>query len=231
MTVVASAPSQSPDLSRRHLIIGSACLGTAGVAAVLTPRRHEAIAGSAKLGDIVPRQVAGWASQPSSALILPETEQPDSVYDQVLTRTYFAPGSPAIMLLIAYGAAQSGLMKVHRPEVCYASSGFSVGPISPADVSVGGQTVAAETFAAHRQDRAEQVVYWTRVSNGFPRDLTAERWLVLVRGAQGLIPDGILVRASVLGVGPQAVNELRRFLTALVSTASGVERDVLIGRV
>jgi EpsI family protein len=196
----------------------------------MTPRRPEAIISNAKLSDIVPRQVADWTSQPSSALVVPETGEPTNVYDQVLTRSYFAPGEPDVMLLIAYGAAQSGLMKVHRPEVCYASSGFTVGRVSSADIHLGAQTVAAETFAARRQDRSEQVLYWTRVSNAFPRNLTAERLLVLERGVQGLIPDGVLVRASVLNVGPTAVASLQRFMTALVSTAAGKGRTLLVGR-
>jgi EpsI family protein len=172
------------------------------------------------------RQAAAGGS-----LILPEDGQPTDVYDQVLTRTYTAANLPGIMLLIAYGAAQSGLMKVHRPEVCYASSGFSIRNDRPVDIPLGiAAPIAAKGFLAVREDRLEQVLYWTRISNAFPRDLTAQRLVMVERGLGGVIPDGVLVRCSTLAGDPQAGQAaMAAFARALVASADPLGRALLIG--
>ena len=229
MSVIAARQPGERTSDRRALLLGIGFCATGAIAALVTPRRHEDTIGAAKLADIIPRQVSSWLSQPSNNLVLPETQAPGSIYDQILTRSYLSPELPNVMLLIAYGAAQSGLMKVHRPEVCYVSSGFAVGPLIRADVRYGSTEIAAQTFSAQRQDRVEQVLYWTRVSNGFPRNLTSERLLLLERGVQGVIPDGVLVRASVLDEGPAAVAALQRFMTDLVQTSTGEGRSLLVG--
>jgi EpsI family protein len=204
---------------------------TAGVAAAVTPRRHERSLGDARLAEVVPTQVGPYQATPGGSLVLPEEEQPTSVYDQVLTRTYMAPGRPGIMLLIAYGAAQSGLMKVHRPEVCYASSGFSIRNDRPVDIPLGMTApIAAKTFLGVRGDQMEQVLYWTRISNTFPRDLTSQRLVMFERGFTGVIPDGVLVRCSML-TGDMAAGEaaMAGFARALVAGAPPLGRALLIG--
>ena len=182
----SDAPPADPiarQISRRSVALGIGFVATAGIAAAVTPRRHERSLGGARLDDVVPAQVASYQAVPGGSLVLPEDEQPTNVYDQVLGRTYTSASLPGIMLLIAYGAAQSGLMKVHRPEVCYASGGFSIHDDRPVDIPLGaGAPIAAKTFLAVRGDRAEQVLYWTQISNAFPRDLTGQR-LVMASAA------------------------------------------------
>ncbi len=230
----SDAPPADPiarQVSRRSVALGIGFIAIAGAAAAVTPRRHERSLGDARLADVVPMRVAPYQATPGGSLVLPEDEQPTNVYDQVLGRTYTAASLPGIMLLIAYGAAQSGLMKVHRPEVCYASAGFSIQNPRPVDIPLGsGAPIAATTFLAVRGDRDEQVLYWTRISNAFPRDLTGQRLVMLERGVTGIIPDGVLVRCSTL-TSDTRTGELAmaNFARALVASADPLGRALLIG--
>jgi EpsI family protein len=226
----AAAPFNAMQ-SRRTLLVGGGFLAVALSALAVTPRRHEATLGRNRLEDVIPSQIGGWSIAPSSALILPETNQPSDVYDQVLARAYVASASPPMMLLIAYGAAQSGLMKVHRPEICYASSGFAISDDRAQDLPLAASApIAAKTFLATRGDRMEQVLYWTRISNAFPRDLASQRLLMLELGLQGVIPDGVLVRCSTFGGSLSGSRDaLMAFADALVASASPAGRDLLLG--
>jgi EpsI family protein len=218
-------------LSRRSLVVGAGFFAIAAAAFALTPRRHEQTLGTTRLADLIPTQLGAWSVAPEGALILPNSDQPNDVYDQVLARMYVAAALPPMMLLIAYGAAQSGLMKVHRPEICYASSGFAIRDDRAVDVPLAGSSpIAARTFLASREDRKEQVLYWTRISNAFPRDLGSQRLVMLELGARGIIPDGVLVRCSTFG--DDAVTgqkSLLAFVDALVAGANSAGRDLLIG--
>jgi EpsI family protein len=217
-------------ITRRSMALGVGFAVTAGIAAAVTPRRHEQSMGGARLDDVVPTRAGPYQAGEAGPLILPEQQQLTDVYDQVLTRTYAAQGLPMIMLLIAYGAAQSGLMTVHRPEVCYASAGFSIRNDRPTDIPLGlAAPVAAKGFLAVRQDRVEQVLYWTRISDAFPRNINAQRLVMLERGLSGVIPDGVLVRYSTLGADLAAQPAMKSFARALVASAGPVGRSLLVG--
>ena len=226
-----AADSNGRQISRRSVALGVGFAVTAGVAAAVTPRRHEGSIGAARLDDVVPTRAGPYRVAEGGPLVLPEQQAITDVYDQVLARTYAADGLPAIMLLIAYGAAQSGLMTVHRPEVCYASAGFSIRNDRPAAIPLGlVAPIAAKTFLALREDRAEQVLYWTRISDAFPRDMNAQRLIMLERGLSGVIPDGVLVRCSTLGSDQQAgTAAMESFARALVTNSDGRGRALLIG--
>ena len=189
-----------PLVPRRHVVLGGALTAVAAGAAVLTPRRHLGFLRSASLVDMVPVRVGPWADTGGEGLILPESQGSASIYDKVVTRSYVARNLPAVMLLVAYGAAQGGLMQVHRPEVCFQSAGFRIDGDNTASVPLpDGAVVPAKVFTARREQRVERVLYWTRIADRFPTSLFAQRTIMLQAGLQGLVPDGLLVRMSVLG--------------------------------
>ena len=222
------APAQA---SRRTLLIGLGFAAAAGLAAAATPRRHEDVLGRARLDRTLPDRVGAWRFTPGGSVVLPDAQGPTSVYDQVAARSYVSEGKPLVMLLIAYGAAQSGLMQVHRPETCYSSSGFAIRQDKRVALSLASNvSVAARSFSAEREDRSEEVLYWTRVSSDFPDSPLSQRLIMLKRGLQGVVPDGVLVRISTFGgdvggSGPAMVE----FAKALVGEAGAVERALLIG--
>jgi EpsI family protein len=213
-------------------LVGVGFMGVAGVALGVTPRRHEATLGRHRLEDVIPARIGPWSVATAAPLVLPEGNQPTDVYDQVYARAYAGANVPPMMLLVAYGAAQSGLMKVHRPEVCYASSGFSIRDDGPADlVATTGDMIPAKSFVAVREDRTEQVLYWTRISNTFPRDLASQRLVMLELGVGGVIPDGVLVRCSTFGSGRTTAQTLQLFVGHMIAAAGPAGRDLLLGAV
>jgi EpsI family protein len=122
-------------------------------------------------------------------------------------------------------------MKVHRPEICYASSGFAISDDRALDLPlVGRGPIAARSFLALREDRSEQVLYWTRISNTFPRDLASQRLVMLELGLRGIIPDGVLVRCSTLGAGvAKGQKGLLAFVDALIANTGAAGRGLLVG--
>ena len=125
---VAPVPDRPPLLgSRRQFLIGAGCLTAAAVAFVRKPRAEQAFLGSAQLEDLVPHQFAGWQFVTASGLVLPPQDQLKSkIYHQLVTRVYNRSGGPSVMLLIAYGGSQDGVIQIHRPEICYPASGFTL---------------------------------------------------------------------------------------------------------
>ncbi len=216
-------------LSRRALMLGLGAAGAAGAAALLTPRHYEPGLNRVHLDDLVPNAVGPWQAEPTGAFILPADGSVSNFYDQVITRRFTAPNSPDIMLLIAHGAAQSGLMRVHRPEICYGAAGFKILDLHSLDLPVGPhRSIAAQTFVGVRDDRVENVLYWTRIDRFFPRNLMDQRVTMLKLGLQGLIPDGVLVRISALGeeeTGPA----LMQFARDMVGGSGPAERTLLLG--
>ncbi len=224
-------PSPGDQTSRRSLLVAVGFLAVAGGAVAVTPRRHEQMIGGRRLAGIIPAQIGSWAVAPGGALILPVADQARDVYDQVLARTYVVGNSPPVMLLVAYGAAQSGLMKVHRPEICYAGSGFSIREKRAVDIPLAGnRPIAANLFLAAREDRTERVLYWTRISGAFPRDLISQRLVMLESGLRGVIPDGVLVRCSAMSTDAETGEKaLLAFVEALIASAGLTARHLLIG--
>jgi EpsI family protein len=229
MTTLAAATQDKTLVSRRALMLGIGSAATAGVAGLMTPRHYEPGVRQIRLDDVVPNAVGPWQAQKSGAFILPEDGTSDSAYDQIVTRRFAAATGPDIMLLIAHGAAQSGLMRVHRPDTCYTSAGFKILGLHDVSLAVGAaRPIAAQSFVGVRDDRVETVLYWTRIAGFFPRNLIAQRLIMLRLGLTGLIPDGLLVRISALGSG-EVGPALAQFATELVSQSGPEGRALLLG--
>jgi EpsI family protein len=208
-------------------MIGLGSAATAGVAGLMTPRYYEPGVSRVRLEDVVPTSIGPWRAQTSGAFILPEDTAAATAYDQIFTRRFAAPTGPDIMLLIGHGAAQSGLMRVHRPDTCYASAGFQIRGLHNVAVEVApAAAIPAQAFVGVRDDRVESVLYWTRIAGFFPRTLTAQRLVMLKLGLLGLIPDGLLVRISAQGDDASA---LAPFASELVHQSGAAGRALLLG--
>jgi EpsI family protein len=120
-------------------------------------------------------------------------------------------------------------MRVHRPEVCYAASGFQIHGLHSLDLAVGpARNIAAQTFVGLRDDRVENVLYWTRIAGVFPRNLMDQRLAMLKLGLEGVVPDGVLVRMSALGQG-ETGPALMQFANEMIHEAGPAERALLLG--
>ncbi len=223
-------PASLRQATRRSAMVGGLLALAGGGALALTPRRRE-VTLAGKLVDALPHRVGGWSEVPADGVIVPEETDPGDYYDQVVARSFHATGAPEIMMLAAYGAAQRGLIRVHRPEVCYASAGFGLHGAHGQAVPLGaGHAIPGRTFTAERDGRREQVLFWTRVGDSLTLDSRLQKVAMLRRGLQGVIPDGLLVRLSVVGMEPAAaVRVLTAFGGSLVAAATPAARVLLVG--
>jgi EpsI family protein len=219
--------------TRRQVLLGGALLATAGVAWARMPRVSTAVVDPKKIESIVPMTVGGWFYETKSGLVLPPPDQLSAqLYDQVLTRVYGSVTDLPVMLLIAYGSSQDGMLQVHRPEVCYPAGGYSLSDTENITVPVSAKRVVpARFFTAVGQQRTEQLIYWTRIGESFPRSWGQQRYAVMVDNLEGTIPDGVLVRMSTVSDDPKfARDTLTRFAADLVAAAPPLGRAMLLGR-
>lgn len=218
------------DGSRRELLLGGMMLAAAGTALWATPRRYQSSLGQAKLDALVPKSFEGWTMEAVSGLVLPPADQmSDAIYKELVTRTYSHPDRPSVMLLIAYGGSQGGVIQVHRPEFCYPAGGYRLTRIEPRMTPLApGVEIPSRFIRAESDVRTEQIVYWTRLGTHFPRTWGEQRVAVLEENLAGNIPDGVLVRMSTIAPGP-VEGVLDGFAAALYRSVGPRMRGVLVG--
>jgi EpsI family protein len=150
----------------------------------------------------IPREFKGWFIDKSIAPITPNAElqsRLDEIYTQTLSQTYRDASGNRVMLSIAYGSDQaSEATAVHRPEFCYSAQGFSVRDRGISNVTLPSYNLGVNRLLAKLGPRNEPISYWitldqTATLPGIGRKLQQLRY-----GIQGFIPDGMLVRVSVI---------------------------------
>lgn len=231
--MIGEKQAVTSSLDRRSFLIGTTLAATAAIAYRAAPRRSENRLSKQRLGTIVPLQVGDWQFATADGVILPREDEaaPADGYDQVLTRTYESSNAPAVMLLLAYGSTQGGSLQLHRPETCYPGQGFGLSQFRDHELRLAGAApIEARCFTARRDDRTERILYWTRISNAFPRNTAQEYRAILTSIISGVIPDGILVRLSTLEPDiPRADMALLSFATILLHDTPNPGREILIG--
>jgi EpsI family protein len=223
-------------IGRRNLLAGLGCLGAVGTAEFLRPRRKIVLMPEgAKLTDIVPATFAGWSSGEGGDIVVPRTEGSlaSTLYSDQLARSYHdtVATDPEVMVLVAYGAAQSDLLQLHRPEVCYPAIGFEIIDRRFMDIGKGNRRIPAVGLTARAGSRVEDIVYWTRLGDALPRTASEQRADRLESAMQGYIGDGVLFRASAARTSDEPLfGQLTGFLEALVTSLRPEARVALLGR-
>ena len=229
-TIAVPAAELRP--SRRDLLIGGAMLATGAITFARLPRRRVATIGAHRLEKLIPLEFGRWKFETSSGLVQPPPDALSSLlYDQQIARAYTTDDAPPVMLSVAYGSSQGGMLQVHRPEVCYPASGFRLSrtelhPIARA----GAPSIPARSFTASSDTRIEQVLYWTRIADMLPTGWTVQRIDIMRSNLAGMIPDGLLVRFSTVtpDVGV-AYATLERFARELLAAVGADGREKLLG--
>ena len=221
------------DPARRQFLFGGAMIATGGAAVALTPRAGTPLLAKGGLERSIPLRLGGWRFVSASGLVLPPPDETEvRTYDQVLTRVYTdESGGPTVMLLIAYGGGQTGLFEVHRPEACYPAQGYRLSGREKLAVPIGrGRAVTGTFWSAESDVRTEQLLYWTRIGSDFPETWAGEHVAVVRNNLARRLPDGVLVRMSMLSNDPAAaIPRLEGFARALVGAAGGIGRRVMLG--
>jgi EpsI family protein len=226
-------PASSWVPSRRDLLFGGAAAVAAGTAYARMPRKRLMMIGDDELDKIVPQQIGRWHYAEASGLVLPPPDQlAHLLYDQQVARTYIADDLLPIMLLMAYGSSQGGMLQIHRPEICYPASGFRLTATRATQIALGGgHSIPALRFTAHSDTRTEQVLYWTRIGELLPVSWSAQRMAVIRNNLHGYVPDGLLVRVSTISENAEQAREmLQTFTRTMLTELSIPHRRMLIGR-
>lgn len=220
-------------VDRRHVVMGIACLAAAGSAMALKPRRRLSLGGDTKLDAVIPRRFGGWTEQPTEALITPEDEDglAARLYSQVVGRLYVNGEGAMVMLLIAYGDTQNDLLQLHRPEVCYPAFGFAITGSGKTQIPLAHNVaIPARALTASSAQRVEQILYWSRIGEHLPTDGREQRLAKLEDQFAGIVPDGILVRISVIDEDAAEGLALNRsFAMELMNAIPASNRPMLIG--
>lgn len=218
-------------LSRRHMLIGGAMACASGVAFARRPQVVNPVIDAELFESWIPARFGGWKVLSESGVVLPPPDAlRDRLYDNLVTRVYSAPGRPVVMFLVAYNNAQDGVLQVHRPEVCYPVGGFVLSETQKIDLPLGGNAIPSNVFTAKGPDRTEQVVYFTRLGNDYPRSWAEQRLAVVEANLRGDIPDGLMMRVSVLGADREGAETLlSQFANAFYEASPQPLRRLLVG--
>jgi EpsI family protein len=224
------------------ILASIAILATAVLAQVLIPRELMASASSSlDLEKVIPQKFGQWTYTPNVGLVTPtepegfvETnELAGKLYSQELGRGYSDGEGHVVMLLVAYGPVQNYRLKSHRPEVCYTAAGFRVSNKSFAEVPYrnGAVPVQLERLVTERESRFEPVSYWRRVGNDISNGIFENQITRVKYGLRGLVPDGALVRVSIVGLPAEQSFKLQdQFIRDLLNAVDPVTRKFLIGK-
>jgi EpsI family protein len=223
-----------PPTTRRDLLIGGLLLATAAATFVGRPRKP-VIAVSGSIQDILPLRFGGWTGKHDEGFVQPPADElkAAAVYDEQVALSYSNAEGGQVMLLIAYARYQSGLLMVHRPEACYPGAGFIITGDHPADIALApGKTIAGRFLSTQLLPRIEQVLYWTRLGEDFAASWDDERWMLAMQNLRGLMPDGALIRLSVVeGDEVKARGLLEKFAAQLFGACGAEARALLVGPV
>jgi len=222
-------------MRRRDLIIGGSFVAAAACAYALEPRNRLVLKGGQKIADMIPLKFDQWSAEKSEGLVQPAEEGTleATLYSEIVGRVYHSSSTDAsVMLLAAYGDTQSDMLQLHRPESCYPAVGFKLLSSKPWSLAVtrGNVVLPARLVIAEAPNRRETIIYWARIGESLPTNASEQREARLTSAFRGIVPDGILVRFSVLGDDTrESVRTLVGFIPRLLQAIDPKDRPALLG--
>lgn len=223
-------------IARRDLLIGGACVGAAGLAYYLKPRKRQNLLNGARMADILPIKFGDWSAENADGLVQPKSEKDlaAQLYSEMVGRIYTnATTGDQVMMLVAYGDTQSDLLQLHRPEACYPAVGFTLVESKASQVRLSsGVPLPVRKVIATAPGRQENIVYWARIGDYLPASANEQRTVRLRTAMDGYVPDGALVRFSAVGTDAgQSFGVIDRFIPALLDAVAAKQRQALVGTV
>lgn len=211
------------------LMVGAAWLAHASRPTELMAQARQ----TGKLEAFVPANFGPWRQLQQSAgqVVNPQqTALLESLYSQILTRTYVHEDGRSVMLSIAYGENQSDGLALHIPDVCYPAQGFKVTGSSNTLLSTQHGTIPVRRLQTELGQRKEPLTYWTTIGNQAVQGGTARKLEQLRYGFRGQIPDGLIFRvSSISGDTPMAYELQAQFVSDLLNALQSPQRQFLSG--
>lgn len=181
------------------LLAALMCVASVG-AIIARPTLKVANQGPAiSLEAMIPKQFGQWQELPTQVIqvVNPHTQAMlDRLYSQILTRTYVSADGYRVMISLAYGSDQRGTLQAHKPEVCYPAQGFKLHRKDETQLQTPLGSIAAQRLFTSMGQRQEPVTYWFTVGDQAVQTKMQKRFVELVFGLTGRIPDGLLFRVS-----------------------------------
>lgn len=182
---------------------------------------------------VLPQRFGDWtAAVEVPALVVNPQEQEllDSLYTEIVSRTYVHKDGRQIMLSLAYGADQSHGSQIHKPEVCYPSQGYLISGLRKENLTAVGMDIPVMRLVAQRGPRIEPVTYWIRVGDRVVRGAVEQNLARIGYGLKGYIPDGLLFRVSEISPDAQQSFALQDvFVRDLLQALSADARVAIVG--
>jgi EpsI family protein len=185
-----------------------------------------------KLEVLIPASFGDWTIDPTITPIKPSPDVQanlDSIYDQIVSRTYVNKNGQRMMLTVAYGGDQSDALKAHRQEVCYAAQGFTIRRLLHGRLDFAGADIPVTRMLAVQGHRSEPVTYWFTMGDHVVLGRLERLVVQLGYGLRGQIPDGMLVRVSSLDEDADAAWSAQHDFMAAMATSMGAHANRLVG--
>ena len=208
-------------------------LTSLGSMAVLPGNKVVPKASGFVLETTVPKQFGAWNLDERQVVqvVNPQTQELlDSLYSQILTRTYVNPQGYRIMLSLAYGDDQRGGLQAHKPEVCYPAQGFKLTSSVSAQIATVFGAIPGRRLTPNLGQRYEPITYWFNVGNIPVENKLQKRWAEMLLVFTGRAPDGLLFRVSSIDTdSARAFAAQEQFVKDLIASVPAATRNRLSG--
>ena len=184
-----------------------------------------------ELEKIIPLAFSDWKVDNTLPIVLGSPEQDallDSLYSQLLSRTYVDSKGNRLMLSIAYGDMQNKSSQVHFPEVCYPAQGFKILNESKSVIAVDNMLIPVKRLETVSGNRREFVTYWVRIGDVITLSRIKQKLITIEKGLSGQIADGLLFRISTINLGEDYLVQ-KGFARDLLRALSDDDLKFLVG--
>jgi len=217
------------------LMMGLLMVSSAAITMVITPSAGIADQqNQIDLEALIPSEFNDWKIDVSaeSLMVNPDVKETiNKIYSQTLSRTYINNQGERVMLSIAYGRDQRTDLQIHRPEVCYLTSGFDIGKLTKTFVDTTIGRIPVMHLVAKQGARNEPITYWIRMGDSVTRGWFEQKAATLSYELTGKVPDGLLFRVSTISNDEQDSYRIQQiFLTSLLQAVRSEDRHWLVGR-
>lgn len=163
------------------------------------------------LASEIPTAMQRWNKVSDDVMVVDPTQEAvlNYLYAETFSATYRDANNHRVMLSIAYGRDQADGHDVHKPDLCYPAQGFTILESSVISLALGVEySIPAQYLKTRRSTRAEPLIYWTTAGDRVYLGKFGKKRVAFEYSLKNLIPDGLVVRVSVIEEDEQLAKRL-----------------------